>query len=316
MSTSRPKPMRMRAKFIGLLATLSIVLASPTWAGNGDPVDGHPNYRERAMLALTNACRQGPQQYRDRYLGAARILRPRNYPAVPPLYWSLPLNRAARAHSVDMSRTPCFQHDSCDGTSLWTRIRGYYTRGTSMAENIAMGHPTPLGVVNGLLLDGGAADHSRGDGHRRNIMSAKFREMGNGSAGGGPRGPWDTQDFGNGAPEFETPLVSGSHVIASDGTITFLASFHARDGNTPAEALLELDGRRQPMTLAFGTRKSGTYRAVLGQDDECRRYRFRFRDGDGKTWLHPENGNLFTTGEGGCVRDYEREKDAENGRED
>ena len=258
------------------------------------------------MLALTNACRQGPQEYRDTYLGRARILRERNYPAVPPLHGSLPLDRSARAHSIDMARTPCFQHDSCDGTSLWTRIRRYYKAGTSMAENIANGYPSPLEVVNGWLLDKGAADHSRGDGHRRNIMSAKFREVGHGSARGGPRRTYDTQDFGNGAPAFASPLVSGSHILSGGGTITFLASFHARDGDGPDEASLELEGKKHPMKLAFGTKGSGTYRAVIDSADRCRSYRFRFRDDDGRTWLYPEGGRLFTTGEGGCTREYER----------
>ena len=120
---------------LSMLIVLSLFLADPASAGNGDPVDGHPNYRERAMLALTNACRQGPQQYRDTYLRGTRILRSRTYEAVPPLYASLPLDRTSRAHSLDMARTPCFQHDSCDGTSLWTRIR---------EEGIALVGPAPM----------------------------------------------------------------------------------------------------------------------------------------------------------------------------
>jgi uncharacterized protein YkwD len=289
-----------------LRIVLALLLgAVPASAGNGDPVDGHPNYRERALLALTNACRQDPQEYRDTYLRGTGILRARNYPPVPPLYASPALGRSARAHSLDMARTPCFQHDSCDGTSLWTRIRGYYREGTSMAENIAFGHPTPLEAINGWLLDGGAPDHSRGDGHRRNLLSAKFREMGNGSARGGRRGTYDTQDFGNGAPDFQTPLVSGSHVLGGDGTITFLASFYTRDGEEPDEAWLELEGRKLALELAFGKKRNGTYRVVIDRSDRCRRYRFRFRDDDGHEWLFPEGGSLFTTGEGGCTREYE-----------
>lgn len=277
-------------------------------AGNGDPIGGHPSYRERAILALTNACRQGPQAYRDAYLRNARILKPGAYPAVAPLYWTLPLNRSARAHSIDMATTPCFQHDSCDGTDLWTRIGGYYAGATSMAENIASGYRSPLEVVNGLLLDGGAADRSRGDGHRENIMSRKFREMGAGSALGGPFRTYDTQDFGNGAPDFATPLVSGSHVLGR-GVITFLASFASRDDGAPEEAALVLDGKSMPMTLAFGTAANGTYRVTLPVDDECRDYRFRFRDGSGHTWWYPEGGKLLTTGEGGCTREYEPSKE-------
>jgi len=258
------------------------------------------------MLALTNACRQGPVAYRDLYLGTRRILQPRNYPAVPPLRAALPLDRSARAHSVDMARTPCFQHDSCDGTNVWTRIRSYGPGGSALGENIARGHRTPLEAVNGWLLDGGAADGSRGDGHRRNIMSVKYRVAGHGAVHGA-RGWYDTQDFGNAKPAFDGPIASGSHVLAPAGRITFLASWHARDASAPAAAVLELDDTEVPMELAFGTVASGTWSAVLPLDDACRDYRFRFRDAEGRTWHYPEAGRLYTTGEAGCEREYESE---------
>ncbi len=290
---------------VAVLAALGLgVASSAAVAGNGDSVQGYPTYRERAILALTNACRQGPQTYRDTYLAGARILRPAAYPAVPPLYWTLPLNRSARAHSVDMATTPCFQHESCDGTDPFARIRSYYPGANSMAENIAGGCDTPLAAVDGWLLDGGAADHSRGDGHRHNIMSAKFSEMGVGCALGGPDRVYDTQDFGSGAPDFTTPLVSGSHVFEA-GTVTFLASYDSRDGDVPQGAALRIDDETIPMQLAFGVPANGTYRATLPAGDECRKYRFQFHDASGREWWYPENGALFTTGEGGCDREYE-----------
>jgi hypothetical protein len=291
--------------FAAALALSTILLPGAARGGNGDPVHGFPNYRERAILALTNACRQGPQQYRDAFLGTSRILRPGKYPAVAPLYWTLPLNKSARAHSIDMAMTPCFQHASCDGTDLWDRIRGFYSGARSLGENIATGYDSPLEVVNGLLLDGGAADFSHGDGHRKNIMSARFREMGSGFSAGGPYGSYDTQDFGDGAPHFVTPLVSGSHILARAGKITFLASYNAPNAGAPKEASLELEGAALPMALAFGTPKNGTYRASLPGSSRCRSYRFRFRDGAGRTWWYPESGKLLTTGEGGCSREYE-----------
>jgi len=295
----------MRCCSVVLLATLVVALVPrATSAGNGDPVDGHPNYRERAILALTNACRQGPQAYRDAYLHDARILTPKAYPAVPPLYWTLPLNRSARAHSVDMAGTPCFQHDSCDGTDAFARIRSYYGAAPSLGENIASGYTSPLETVNRLLLDGGAADHSRGDGHRRNILSPKFREMGSGCAFGGPNRTYDTQDFGGGAPDFSTPLVSGSHVLEG-GKITFLASFDAHGAGAPREAALELGGETLALKLAFGSRSNGTYRVTLPAAGACRSYRFRFRDAAGRTWWYPEGGVLYTTGEGSCEREYQ-----------
>ena len=60
------------------------------------------------------------------------------------------------------------------------------------------------------------------------------------------------------------------------------------------------------MTLAFGSRQNGTYRVVRAGADRCRRYRFRFTGHDGRTWRYPEAGSLYTTGEGGCTREYER----------
>jgi hypothetical protein len=293
----------VRARRAPAVATLLLALtSSAAGAGNGDPVDHHPDWRERAILVLTNACRQGPLAWRDAFLHDSRILAPKAYPAVPPLYWTLPLARSARAHSIDMATTPCFQHASCDGTDPFERIRGWYKDETALGENIASGYRTPLECVNRLLLDGGAADHSRGDGHRKNIMSGKFRELGVGCAYGGPMRTYDTQDFGGGPPDFDSPLVAGSHILA-DGKITFLANFAG--AAPPREAKLELAGKTIALELAFGTRSNGTWRVTLPAGGECRAYRFRFRDAAGKTWRYPEGGRLFTTGEGGCEREYE-----------
>ena len=81
-------------------------------------------------------------------------------------------------------------------------------------------------------------------------------------------------------PAFDTPLVSGSHVIDDARTVTFLASWHARDGRPPSEAALEIEGGEERLALAFGTKASGTWRVVLPEERECRRYRFRFRDAE------------------------------------
>jgi hypothetical protein len=129
--------------------------------------------------------------------------------------------------------------------------------------------------------------------------------VGHGSARG-ERGWYDTQDFGNADPAFDSPVASGSHVLAPAGSITFLASWHAAGGGRgPAEAVLELEGDDVPLELAFGGPGSGTWRAVRPLEDECREYRFRFRDAAGRTWHYPEGGRLLTTGEGGCEGEYE-----------
>ena len=298
------KPVRgIAGPLVALVAALASVPVAR--AGNGDVVGGYPSYRERAILALTNACRQDPVRYRDTFLGTRKILLPKNYPAVAPITHSAALSRAAREHSRDMATTPCFQHNSCDGTSLWTRIKKHYKEGGAMAENIAHGYASPLDVVNGWILDKGAPDRSKGDGHRKNLMSPKYREVGHGSVpSDARRGIYDTQDFGDGRPDFVSPVASGSHVLPGRGRITFLASFHAADGKPPREASLVLEGRTHEMTRAFGKASSATWLVELAEDDECRSYVFRFRDAAGKGWRYPENGLLYTTGEGGCRREY------------
>ena len=187
-----------------------LLLAPAAIAGNGDPVGTYPNYFERATLALTNACRQGPQTYQITYLPAyPTILQPRNYPAQPPLYWSYLLNESSRAHSTDMATNNCFQHNSCDGTLWNVRIQSYYSESGFIGENIAAGYSTPLDVMNAWVADGGAADLSGAAGHRSNIMSANYHEMGNGYAysGASTYGHYWTQDFGGGAADFPPPLV-------------------------------------------------------------------------------------------------------------
>jgi hypothetical protein len=305
--------MRKAIPLAALVLLATVVVPGHADAGNGDVKDGFPNYRERAILALTNACRQDPQGYRDTYLGTKRILLPKNFPPVAPLHFSTALARAARAHSRDMARTPCFQHDSCDGTDIWTRIRRYYKEGGSMGENIAYGYASPLDVVNGWLLDKGAADGTKGAGHRKSIMTARYTEVGNGSVSSNSRrGVYDTQDFGNGPPDHASPLASGSHVLDGGERITFLASFHAKDGKAPRTAFLVLDGRRHAMKRAFGRPASATWRVDLGQAAECRSYVFRFEDAEGRKWRYPEDGTLFTTGEGGCRREYSSDEDEED----
>ncbi len=77
------------ALFILFLSSQSL-FAQP---GNGDPVDGYPDFPlwyERAAVTLTNSCRIAPTEYRDIYLGKQhKILLAKNYPAVPPVFWNI-----------------------------------------------------------------------------------------------------------------------------------------------------------------------------------------------------------------------------------
>jgi hypothetical protein len=275
--------------------------------GNGVPVNGYPSWRERVILVASNACRTGPQQFRDTYLAAyPGILQPATSPATFPLYWTLPLDQSARAHSTDMVTHDFFSHDSFDGTSWYTRIASYYSQSSTLGENIAAGYSTPFAAFLAWITDGGALDGTQAAGHRTNIMASYYHEMGAGYAFGASTTYhyYYTQDLGGGAADYTSPLVAGVHMFTGDGMTTFMAGYYSPGGTAVSNANLMLEGVTIPMSLGFGSSTRGTYVAALPTGTGCRSYYFRFQDAGGNTWLYPEAGQLRTTGEGGCTEEY------------
>jgi uncharacterized protein YkwD len=95
------------------------------------------------------------------------------------------LSLAADRHSRDMVRRGYFSHDSLGGGSFVERIRrtGYLSsaRSWTVGENLAWGsggRGTPEQILNAWM---------RSPGHRANILSGRFREVGIGVAEGAPR---------------------------------------------------------------------------------------------------------------------------------
>jgi uncharacterized protein YkwD len=94
------------------------------------------------------------------------------------------LSTAARRHARDMATRNYFSHTSLDGSSFVDRIRraGYLrgARSWAVAENIAWG--------SGGLASPKAIGRSwmQSPGHRANILSRSYRELGVGVAGGAP----------------------------------------------------------------------------------------------------------------------------------
>ena len=109
------------------------------------------------------------------------------------------LQRAAQRHNSRMHGTGCFSHQCPGEGSLGTRVRsvGYLNgaRRWSYAENVAWGRKgrgTPAAIVRAWM---------RSSGHRANILSGKFRDLGVGFDDGTPRskrasGGIFTVDFG------------------------------------------------------------------------------------------------------------------------
>ena len=92
-----------------------------------------------------------------------------------PLKLSRPLDTAALAHSRAMGVHGFFAHDSRDGTAFWERVRRYYGPGArgawSVGENLLWSSGT---------LDAKAALRlwMASPGHRKNILTARWREVG------------------------------------------------------------------------------------------------------------------------------------------
>jgi uncharacterized protein YkwD len=110
------------------------------------------------VLELVNQARS-----RDRKCG-------RNaFRAVPPLTVSAMLDKAARAHAMDMAKNNWFEHEGTDGSTPAQRVERQGYRWAAVGENIAAGASTAEEVVRGWLDS---------PGHCTNIMGAQFKQMG------------------------------------------------------------------------------------------------------------------------------------------
>ncbi len=296
-----------------LFVFLIILLPFPSSAdkGYGDWLDGfsgYPDMRERRILVLTNTCRMAPIEYRDTYIGDYNILLPQNYPATDPLYWHLDLNRASRAHSRDMADNHGLDHTSSDGTAWDARIESYYTKNGYFGENIASGGQDAFASLKQWIMDGDPdpAPDKNGDDHRKSIMNASFKEIGNGYAYGVKQ--WYhfwTQDFSSAGSDYTTPITSGAHFIQSDNSTQFMATYTDPSGKAPKKSAVIIDDTSFNLTLLMGSAERGTYAASQPTADDCRYYNFQFTDSDNNLWRHPQAGNLITLGEGSCEKEYQ-----------
>jgi uncharacterized protein YkwD len=105
------------------------------------------------------------------------------------------LGKAAKRHARDMVRRDYFSHDTAGGGDFVSRIRRAGYRGRTLGEDLAWGSGT-LGTAREIVRS-----WMNSPGHRANILSRSFREMGVGVAtgvpdGGGPGGATYAVDFG------------------------------------------------------------------------------------------------------------------------
>lgn len=205
------------------------------------------------------------------------------------------LNRSARAHSTDMRDTPCFQHNSCDGTDTFARIKTFYTASwNNMGENIAAGVPDAVTVVYNWINEIGAAAGETG--HRESIFSASFNLMGTGYAAGGTKykGYW-TQDFVGMSNAGTRPrMTDGIHIRASGtgGNLTFGATYYDASSSAAAVTVnVVIDGACTALSLVRGPATRGAYEKAITLADGCHGYYFVASNGT-TTATYPDSGGL------------------------
>jgi hypothetical protein len=291
-----------------VLVVPEVLLCVSTALCYGENPDTLLNWQERAVAVLTNACRMTPTAYRDRFIDNSEILLPQKYPAVPPVYWNRELNAASRFHAVEMALDCGMQHESCNGDLFNVRIRKFYTKSGYIGENIASGYSTPQVAFNAWLIDGpsaqSAAPDGNGDGHRANIMSPRYKEVGCGYYSIGTdrnTKPYWCQDFGGGKSDATYhPVSAASHLYLTRNQITFMATIHDTAGVVSARTLL-LGDERIPLELSMGSETAGTWEVSVPVTASCRQYAVEVAFTDGHTMRYPEKGTLVTVGEGSCT---------------
>lgn len=97
------------------------------------------------------------------------------------------LTAAARAHSADMATRGFFDHTNPDGVTFDRRISDAGYSWSLAAENIAWGQRDPAAVMRSWM---------NSDGHRRNILNCRLRDIGVGLVYDANNRPYWTQDFG------------------------------------------------------------------------------------------------------------------------
>lgn len=148
---------------LSLLAVLAAAFAAPA---AGAPAAGAPAVAPgRTAEAMSEL---------ERHV-LAKLNEVRRERGLRPLRLSAPLGAAAERHSRAMGRHGFFEHESLDGSSFWRRVKRFYGargyRSWSVGENLLWSTP-------GLDADRAVELWLSSPGHRRNILTPRWREIG------------------------------------------------------------------------------------------------------------------------------------------
>ena len=110
----------------------------------------------------------------------------RSKQGLAPLKDNVSLSNVARTKSEDMAKNNYFSHTSPTYGSPFDMMKHFGITYTAAGENIAMGQPTAASVMNGWM---------NSPGHKANILSKDFTEIGVGIAKNTNGSIYWTQDF-------------------------------------------------------------------------------------------------------------------------
>jgi uncharacterized protein YkwD len=96
------------------------------------------------------------------------------------------LTNAAQAHSADQAASGTMSHSGTDGSNPGDRIARAGYRASTWAENVAAGYADAAAVMNGWM---------NSSGHRANILSGNFTQIGIGLAYSANGTPYWTMDL-------------------------------------------------------------------------------------------------------------------------
>jgi uncharacterized protein (TIGR03382 family) len=266
---------------------LGVFLPSLAFAYGEPDGAGRPNHRERLLHVFTNQVRQAPHDWPgwDTSKGAST--------ALTPLTLHGRLIEAARFHADDMMINLCFQHESCDGTTFSARVARYFN-GAGAGENIymAQGDASERSAITGWM---------NSDGHRRNILTANWTDLGTGEAQRATGAIYYVQDFGLtiGA---EIPLIPGAARELDGADIHLYATVFDAQGRTPQGVVAILDGLRIPLSAIAGRGGNLTYGASTTAPDHCAPVWFEATPASGPAVTFPTTGSLLVGS--ACTEEY------------
>ncbi len=242
--------------------------------GYGEVQEGRPTWSQRELHTYTNMVRVDPMAWSATYGCATTAFTSAERTAKPPLRYHDGLTEIAQLHSEDMAAHGFMDHASWDGTSFADRVWPYYP-GSTIGENVAWGYADNAAVIwDGWMCSAG---------HRANIMSAAFTDL-----GCGIQGAYYTQDFGGGAAQPHQPVAMGVHTPERPtGSVTFLATF---DDAAPAWFGVETATACLALERVVGSARRGGWSVQASAEAGCVPYRFVWRTTAGEQGAMPSTG--------------------------